>query len=142
MVLSVYSLLANEEKTVIEADPTLLLDRVVVTGVLDYGDIVDAGDKTELETIEEYQRFGYDVRADWFHLRGNANLPQTSLRLDYSLREDFSGEPSDARMFKGTLAVEPDAASDFSFKLVYGVGEVLTSLKDVDQWKLVIGYKQ
>ena len=45
-------------------------------------------------------------------------------------------------MFKGTLAVEPDAASDFSFKLVYGVGEVLTSLKDVDQWKLVIGYKQ
>lgn len=113
-----------------------------LSGVLDYGDIVDAGDKTELETIEEYQRFGYDIRADWFLLRGNASLPQTSLRLDYSSREDFSGEPSDARMFKGTLAFKPDAASDFSFKLVYEEGEVLTSLKDVEQWKLVIGYKQ
>tara|TARA_R110001599_G_scaffold248174_1_gene448221 strand:- start:5241 stop:6596 length:1356 start_codon:yes stop_codon:yes gene_type:complete len=107
--------------------------------VADFGDIQDAGDKTELETIERYTRVGYDLNAQ-LSLQGNDTSGLWTLSGQYKFRDDLDRGLAKMDLIDITASYKPPGKSNFSFEISYDRGENLTSLKPIETWTFGLGF--
>lgn len=109
--------------------------------VVDYSDVGDAGEKSDLEDINQFARAGFDVGFDYYHDLGEGPA-QINFGVNYQRRESLNDEGGDADLLSAVLQILPGDESHFSFGIEYTHGEDLTSLEPDETTMLRIGYRR
>ena len=112
-----------------------------MTLVTDYVDVSDPGAKLALLDLPQYARAGFDAQWD-VRLNRGKDKPGFGLNVQYSRRDDLSGEGATASRMISRAAYYPTPQSHYVFGLEYDKGEDLISLSTIDRWMLTWGYRQ
>lgn len=111
-----------------------------VTLVSDYVNVGNPGDKVALTDLPQYARAGFDAAWD-IRLKQGAGKPSFGLNVQYSAREDLSGENASADRLTTRAAYYPTEQSHYAFGLEYDSGRDLTSLTPVKRWLVTWGFR-
>jgi hypothetical protein len=112
-----------------------------MTLVTDYVNVSDPGEKVALLNLPQYARAGFDAQWD-VRLNRGKDKPGFGLNVQYSRRDDLSGEGATASRMISRAAYYPTPQSHYVFGLEYDKGEDLISLSTIDRWMLTWGYRQ
>ena len=112
-----------------------------MTLVSDYVEVSDPGDKLALLNLPQYARAGFDASWD-VRLNRGKDKPGFGFNVQYSRRDDLSGEGATASRMISRAAYYPTPQSHYVFGLEYDKGEDLVSLSTIDRWMLTWGYRQ
>ena len=123
-----------------EAAPCVICQTTDVTLVSDYVNVGNPGDKVALTDLPQYARAGFDATWD-IRLKQGAGKPSFGLNLQYSAREDLSGENASADRLTTRAAYYPTEQSHYAFGLEYDSGRDLTSLTPVKRWLVTWGFR-
>ncbi len=122
------------------AAPCVWCQTADLTLVSDYVNVGNAGDKVALTDLPQYARAGIDATWD-LRLKRGAGKPSFGLNLQYSAREDLSGEKASADRLTTRAAYYPTEQSHYAFGLEYDSGRDLTSLTPVKRWLVTWGFR-
>ncbi len=119
---------------------------VTMQAVIDHSNVNETGDKEKLAKAlagisgDSFSRLGYNLRL-YSKLWKNEDW---GLVLDTQLkyRDTFSDANADADLIDVKLSWVPEGESNWSYGLTYERGEKLTTLDEVESWKLSVKYKQ
>ena len=112
-----------------------------MTLVSDYVEVSDPGQKLALLNLPQYARAGFDAQWD-VRLNRGKDKPGFGFNVQYSRRDDLSGEGATASRMISRAAYYPTPQSHYVFGLEYDKGEDLISLSTIDRWMLTWGYRQ
>lgn len=122
------------------AAPCVICQTADLTLVSDYVNVGNPGDKVALTDLPQYARAGFDASWD-IRLKQGAGKPSFGLNLQYSARDDLSGENASADRLTTRAAYYPTEQSHYAFGLEYDSGRDLTSLTPVKRWLVTWGFR-
>ena len=122
------------------AAPCVVCQTADLTLVSDYVNVGNPGDKVALTDLPQYARAGFDATWD-IRLKQGAGKPSFGLNLQYSARDDLSGENASADRLTTRAAYYPTEQSHYAFGLEYDSGRDLTSLTPVKRWLVTWGFR-
>lgn len=109
-----------------------------VTGVADFAEVGDPGEKTGLLEIDQYGRVGVNLEAGYYFETMGGEI---SLTGDYRIREAFTDDGGDAERFVARLAYTPGGTGRVSIGLDYVDGKDLTSFEAEEYFAISIGFR-
>lgn len=106
----------------------------------EYGQVVDAGKRRDLQEGDSFSRLGFKLDSR-FRPGNSALLEGLEGILSYEHFEDLSGDLRARQLLRMGLAYEVDLVANLTLETSYTRGDTSVALEDEETWTIGLGFK-